>query len=359
MLICPFVVAKWKPHLADFERTWLPPRWSHIIWAFLFLIVIFAWNILARYLLAWFGFPYGGTESIVRRTMCPLSPWPILFQAIVVIIIAPIAEEIFWRGYSLEQFARIVPRFLALFLQAALFSLVHFYPIGPSIGVFGMGVIFGFWRLRMRSLVPVIVLHIVINAIALGPIHYKNYTVTMDRLSYRDELLSDPLLPANVKEMVANLDRAEVGPEARQIFLLNAKPMSEGVPGIIEFLGHADEGVSAVAFAYLEERYGKRASAFYAQALDSDNEKIVDQVLRLIAQIKCTELIPNVRTVVKESSSLRLQVGGILALMDMGDMEGIGEIAKNHPSKKVRSVATRQLSSKQNDEKTDTPEDKE
>ena len=343
VLICPFVAAKWKPHLADFDKTWLPPRWSHIIWAVLFLIVLFAWSGLARYLLALLGFPSEGPESLVTRTIAPLILWPILFQAILNIVIVPIAEEIFWRGYSLEQFAKIIPRFLALFLQAALFSLFHFYPIGPSIRVFGIGVIFGFWRLRMRSLVPIIVVHIVINALSLAPIHYKNYTQTIAQLSLRDKLLSDPNLPDDVKEIVANFDSTRLSPEGRQIFILGTKPMSEGVPEIIEFLGHADENVSVYAQLFLAAKYGERASTYYEEALNSDNGKIVSGVLFVITQAECIELIPNIRALIESSSSLRSQVAGLLALSDLGDLEGIDHIARTHSSTNVRDAAKRLL----------------
>ena len=78
--------------------------------------------------------------------------------------------------------------------------------------------------------------------------------------------------------------------------------------------------------------------------MDFDNEEIVSRVLLVIAEVQCAELIPNVRALIENSSSLRLQAGGLLALSDLGDREGIDHIARTHPSTKIRNAAKSLLS---------------
>lgn len=80
-----------------------------------------------------------------------------------VIVVAPIGEELLFRGliqsYGLKNFAPI----LAITLQGLIFGLYHGNVI-QGIYAFFMGVVLGFVAHRLGSIIPAMVLHVSINA---------------------------------------------------------------------------------------------------------------------------------------------------------------------------------------------------
>ncbi|HEX9694790.1 MAG TPA: CPBP family intramembrane glutamic endopeptidase [Actinomycetota bacterium] len=84
--------------------------------------------------------------------------------AIGVIVIAPIAEEIFFRGFVFRGFRRDVGFVVAAVASGALFMMAHlpFWIIFPSIFTLGL---FLAWALERRaSLIPCIVAHALFNS---------------------------------------------------------------------------------------------------------------------------------------------------------------------------------------------------
>ncbi|MFT7625115.1 MAG: membrane protease YdiL (CAAX protease family) [Myxococcota bacterium] len=86
-----------------------------------------------------------------------------IFAAIAVI--APICEELFFRGYLLDRFARLGPA-VAIALQAGLFALYHGDLYGLPVYLVS-GVALGVLRLASGSLVPAMVLHAGNNALGI------------------------------------------------------------------------------------------------------------------------------------------------------------------------------------------------
>ncbi|MFK7742110.1 MAG: lysostaphin resistance A-like protein [Planctomycetota bacterium] len=84
--------------------------------------------------------------------------WP-KWSAVLLIVVAPaLFEEIAFRGFLLERLAPLIGQRDALLLQAALFSILHLaIPSLPS--HFLMGLLFGFLRIRTKSLVPGMLVH--------------------------------------------------------------------------------------------------------------------------------------------------------------------------------------------------------
>lgn len=80
-----------------------------------------------------------------------------------VIVVAPIGEELLFRGliqsYGLKNFAPV----LAIFLQGLIFGLYHGNII-QGIYAFFMGVVLGFVAYKLGSIIPAMVLHISVNA---------------------------------------------------------------------------------------------------------------------------------------------------------------------------------------------------
>ncbi len=84
------------------------------------------------------------------------------FGILRVVILAPIVEELIFRGVIFSGFQRIYPAFWAIFFSALLFALFHLNPwqLGPT---FLLGLLLGYVRLRSGSLLAAIFTHALHN----------------------------------------------------------------------------------------------------------------------------------------------------------------------------------------------------
>lgn len=92
-----------------------------------------------------------------------------------VVVLAPIIEELIFRGVIFSGFQRIYSAFWAIFFSALLFSLFHLNPwqLGPT---FLLGLLLGFVRLRTGSLLAAIFTHSLHNGmIFLSVINQEAY----------------------------------------------------------------------------------------------------------------------------------------------------------------------------------------
>jgi len=87
-----------------------------------------------------------------------------LWQLLALYSVAPaVCEEIAFRGIIFDRLTRVLGEREGWLVQAALFSVLHLSPvIFPT--HFVMGLIFGWLRLRTRSLIPGMILHAAWNA---------------------------------------------------------------------------------------------------------------------------------------------------------------------------------------------------
>lgn len=84
-----------------------------------------------------------------------------LISILLLFFIGP-AEEIFWRGFILQEFMqRFNSRAYALILSTILYTLVHIWAFNLMllVAAFVCGIFWGFIYLRYKSLVPAIISH--------------------------------------------------------------------------------------------------------------------------------------------------------------------------------------------------------
>ena len=84
--------------------------------------------------------------------------------AIAVVLVAPVVEEFIFRGLIMTRLARAMPGGLAAALSAAVFGACHGHPVWFAYA-FVLGVVFGLMDLRLGSIWPSILAHMVFNAI--------------------------------------------------------------------------------------------------------------------------------------------------------------------------------------------------
>ena len=92
------------------------------------------------------------------------SPWWLLLAGIVV---APIVEELFFRGFVYAGLAQRYSWRKAALISSALFALIHLQPLA-FVPIFVLGYIFAYLYQRSGSIWPAVLMHVTTNALGLG-----------------------------------------------------------------------------------------------------------------------------------------------------------------------------------------------
>ena len=83
---------------------------------------------------------------------------------VAVVLVAPVVEEFIFRGLIMTRLAQAMPGWLAAAPSAALFGLCHGHPVWFAY-TFVLGVLFGLMDLRLGSIWPSILAHMVFNGV--------------------------------------------------------------------------------------------------------------------------------------------------------------------------------------------------
>jgi membrane protease YdiL (CAAX protease family) len=117
---------------------------------------------------------YGETaKQDVVKTADRASGWQVPVLALAIVLLAPLTEELLFRGTLLRSLLRKVAPAMAVFVSAVVFGLVH--ALGdPSIGtlialpaIIFLGVVSGYQAVKTGNLSRSILLHIGFNALSV------------------------------------------------------------------------------------------------------------------------------------------------------------------------------------------------
>lgn len=100
--------------------------------------------------------------SKVMETILSGQIWLVIMYTI---ILAPIVEELIFRGLILKLTNRAVPFVVANFAQAAIFGIYH-GNIVQGIYAFGLGILLGLIARKFKTIIAPIVLHMIVNGSA-------------------------------------------------------------------------------------------------------------------------------------------------------------------------------------------------
>ena len=106
-----------------------------------------------------------GIEVLSPQEVQPYFNMPVVL--VLACVVAPIVEELAFRGYMLTRLEEVLSPTEAMVIQAALFSVLHLAP-AVFISHFGLGLAFGLVTRRTGSLYPAMALHAAWNAIAVA-----------------------------------------------------------------------------------------------------------------------------------------------------------------------------------------------
>ncbi len=93
--------------------------------------------------------------------------WPVWSAFVLLAVVAPVVEEIAFRGYIYTRVARVAGERDAMFIQAGLFALAHLLPM-VFVSHFVIGLVLGALRRASSSLLPSMLVHATWNAAVLG-----------------------------------------------------------------------------------------------------------------------------------------------------------------------------------------------
>jgi len=100
------------------------------------------------------------------------QPYPYFFM---VVIAAPVLEEILFRGIILDGFLKNYKPIHAICVSAFLFGLIH-GNLAQGFGAFILGIFFGWVYWKTKSIIPCILLHAVNNGVAFFTVLFTNET---------------------------------------------------------------------------------------------------------------------------------------------------------------------------------------
>lgn len=141
------------------------PRWSELGWAPLgFVVYLFLSGALiaaSQALLP--GMDYEQAQDVGFEQLNFRYEYFLAFLTLV--IIAPVAEEVLFRGYLFGKLRRYVPLVVAIFITSLLFALVHLqWNVG--LDTFALSVVMCLLVVWCKSLWPAIIIHMLKNFVA-------------------------------------------------------------------------------------------------------------------------------------------------------------------------------------------------
>ena len=167
----PYVLGILRKKLSWEELGLFPPKWKP---SYFLIAAGLAIGIMPVRGLIGLLFQYlveGDLQSLETRSQMILSggvTWPgFIVTLLGVGILAPFAEEFYFRGLLHNWFRQHVSIWWAIFLSSALFGLAHIDSIGVLVSSFIMGVVMAYAFERTRSLWITIAIHVITNSTAV------------------------------------------------------------------------------------------------------------------------------------------------------------------------------------------------
>lgn len=154
-VLAVFFLLRKKNPLRECSAVAVPPRQvaaAGAVTPLLYAVVITVLSLLPASWLA----SYGEASAALNQTG--------VVVAIATVLIAPIMEEVVFRGVILSRLRRAMPGWLSALISAALFGLCH----GQAVWIgyaFVLGLVFAFFTLRTGSILPSMLAHILFNGI--------------------------------------------------------------------------------------------------------------------------------------------------------------------------------------------------
>lgn len=159
----PWGLKKWH---TTFEELGIRKiRWIDLLWVLTgfigYYVLTIVINLTARALVP--GADYEQAQETGFSLLA--TNWEFALAFISLVIIAPVAEELIFRGYLLGKLQKYAPAWLAIVASALVFAVAH-GQFNVALDTFALGIILAFVRIKSKGLWAPIVIHALKNAIA-------------------------------------------------------------------------------------------------------------------------------------------------------------------------------------------------
>lgn len=159
MLLCSAVFPRTSPPLGAFDYRCRKVGFADCV-GLVFLLFVSVLVQLGHGAIRTVMYPSEGTvtSSLVRR-----NPTLIALMLVDASFLSPFAEEVFWRGYVQSTLVRTIGPTAGVVVQALLWSIGHPTDWLAKSHLFLLGITYGVWCHRRRTLLPTIVAHSINN----------------------------------------------------------------------------------------------------------------------------------------------------------------------------------------------------
>ena len=328
MASTPLFLQRVAPRAAGFDTQWFPNGWRQWLGTLALIVLMFAVGSLAKKLTVYLNL--GSYRPYYVPTITSFSRLTVVLNGLIWILVGPFAEEIFYRGYVLDQLRKLAHWSIATFgprclLRSCSRCGLEFIPCADR-GLLVCALACA-WRIRFKALLPLIVSHMVINAAAMAPVLSRDYenVVLLERVApdLQDKVRSNPI--------------------CQQIVALTRQPAAKALPALIRFLGEGDEAILISATWAITQYRRDEVRPYLKEALASGDKRLVSGALLVIELKHDASLREEVRQVVWSGRDPDVQMPAIMTLYGLGDTEGIRRIAERSPNRKLRDFAERML----------------
>lgn len=156
---------EWKVLLGSFPRHY---QWWKLILIVIFLLFFSTGTFILTFYGLSFVLPSFAYSSMSEKEYLTASQtaFPLIYNVcniLLGVLIAPVVEELLFRGFILHRFTVKWNSKYAIFISSLLFGLIHFDIIGKSVFSFFMAILY----IKSRSLFVPIIAHVVHNVIVL------------------------------------------------------------------------------------------------------------------------------------------------------------------------------------------------
>jgi membrane protease YdiL (CAAX protease family) len=187
--------ALWLRSMGELRLRW-GVSWSAAPMILLGVAAMMAASYIIEPLILWF--PSKWLDQIDQ--MIGSGGWSILM----LVVAAPLLEEMFCRGLLLETLSHRWRPWAAVLASAAFFGIVHFN-IPQGINAFVLAIVMGYLYLATRSLIPVIVIHAINNALSYLQRELTGSQIVSTREMLNNDTLYWMLYAASVVIVIASL----------------------------------------------------------------------------------------------------------------------------------------------------------
>jgi membrane protease YdiL (CAAX protease family) len=124
-----------------------------------FIIIIIVVNLVSSYLFSDYPLQKNVNQLSISREIS-------IIQLLSIVVIAPVAEEFYFRGILFNYFEKRNGKLFILILTSLIFSIIHFnVPATPTL--FMLGISLGLIKLTTDSIFITIIMHSIFNCIML------------------------------------------------------------------------------------------------------------------------------------------------------------------------------------------------